>query len=169
MLQGLFYQGAAQLNRWGMEGKSMSEISQWINTILLIIILCYQWNKNKAFSHRIDQQTKLLNDTKIVVTQQATAVDSQAKVVETAIKYTESFDPEKIESILRKQIETESAEKLSELEKQYQKELSNKDQKYKEKLKEYITYSINEAITSSKTYIEQLLKMVIVLRRKSEF
>ena len=141
----------------------MNEAFQWINTLLLLFLLWFQWNRNKTLSERIDQQTKLLQDTKSVVTQQATALESQAKVVETAVRYSEAFDPAKMEAVLRKQVEIESYEKIFNFEKQYQKELSDKDERHKEQLNELLNIVVKETSTAVQTYFEPLQNAVIRL------
>jgi hypothetical protein len=52
----------------------------------------------------LNAQHLLINETKSVVTQQASAIESQSKVVETALKYTDAFDPKKLEKVLRREI-----------------------------------------------------------------
>ena len=78
-----------------------------LNTIILIFIFWYQMNKNKVLLDRISQQERVLNETKGLISQQSTAIDSQSKVVYTAIKYAEAFSPEKLEKSIRMNIELE--------------------------------------------------------------
>ena len=141
----------------------MIEVTQWINTFLLLFILWFQWNRNKTLSERIDHQTKLVQDTKSVVTQQATALESQAKVVETAVRYSEAFDPDKMESVLRKKIEIDSYEKITTLEKEYQQSLIDKDEKYKKLLNELLNTAVEASSTAVKDYIESFLGIIIGL------
>jgi hypothetical protein len=141
----------------------MIDVTQWINTLLLLFILWFQWNRNKTLSERIDHQTKLFQDTKSVVTQQATALESQAKVVETAVRYSEAFDPDKMEIVLRKKIEIDSYEKIINLEKEYQQGLANKDEKYKKLLKGLLTIAVEASSTAVKDHITPFLEIVIGL------
>ena len=141
----------------------MNDATQWLNTLLLLFILWFQWNRNKILSERIDQQTNLIKDTKSVVTQQATALESQAKVVETAVRYSEAFDPAKMEAVLRKQVEIESLEKITNFEKQYQQELIEKDEKHKQQLKELVNSIVQITVNIIKTNFYPLMKLFIGL------
>lgn len=138
----------------------MNFLTPWINTILLVFILWYQWNKNRTLSDRINQQSRLLQETKSAVTQQATALESQAVVVETAIRYSEAFDPEKLEQVLRKQVEAETAQKIVDLEQVHKKGLSEKETKHKDQLMEMSKKTI-EATT--KTWLVPLMKLIVSL------
>jgi hypothetical protein len=69
-----------------------------------VILFFYQRNKNKVLKEQLNAQHLLINETKSVVTQQASAIESQSKVVETALKYTDAFDPKKLENVLRREI-----------------------------------------------------------------
>ncbi len=112
---------------------------------------------------RIDHQTKLVQDTKSVVTQQATALESQAKVVETAVRYSEAFDPTKIEDVLRKKIEIDSLEKIANLEKEYRREISDKDEKHKKLLNDLLNSAIEATTTAVQDHIKLFLNIVIGL------
>jgi len=141
----------------------MGEIAQWINTLLLLFILWFQWNRNKTLSERIDQQTRLVQETKSVVTQQATALESQAKVVETAVRYSQAFDPVKMEVVLRKQIEIDSYEKITNLEKEYQQSIADNDEKYKKLLNGLLNTAVEAAATAVKDYKKSFPNIVIGL------
>jgi hypothetical protein len=141
----------------------MIEVTEWINTLLLLFILWFQWNRNKTLSERIDHQTKLVQDTKSVVTQQATALESQAKVVETAVRYSEAFDPVKMENVLRKKIEIDSYEKIANLEKEYQQGLADKDEKYKKLLNGLLNIAVEATSTAVKDHIKSFIDIVIGL------
>jgi len=142
----------------------VGETAPWINTILLIFILWFQWNRNKTLSDRIDHQTKLVQDTKSVVTQQATALESQAKVVETAVRYSEAFDPSKFEAVVRQKIEIESSEKLANLEKKHKTDLSDKDKEHKDQIKEtFSTTAKNTGELMIQEYLMPTLETIMKL------
>ncbi len=81
-----------------------------INTVLLLALFWYQRNKNKVLADRISEQSGLLKETKDVVTNQAQAIDSQKKVVDTALEYSRCFDLEKIEAIIKRELGLEYEE-----------------------------------------------------------
>lgn len=131
-----------------------------INTVLLIGIFLYQHNKNKVLTDRISQQTQLLKDTKSVVTQQATAVESQSRVVETAVRYSEAFNPEKLEQVLRRQLEAESSKRIVEMEQQFKGELSAQKQE-QQRIRQTL---LNTAITQIAVgYTFPILKLALEL------
>ncbi len=82
------------------------------NTLLLIILFFYQRNRNIVLTEQLSAQQKLIDETKSVVMQQATALQSQSKVVESALQYSESFNPDKLESILRREFMIEHKEEI---------------------------------------------------------
>ncbi|OOE76564.1 hypothetical protein BZG25_15540 [Salinivibrio sp. ML198] len=100
-----------------------------INTAILLGIFFYQKNKNKVLVDRIEHQEKVLNETKGIVLQQSTAIDSQSKVVDTAIKYSESFSPEKLEKLIRKEVDLEQKEERGKLEEEIERQLREKDER----------------------------------------
>lgn len=87
-----------------------------INTVILVALFWYQKNKNKVLVDRISEQSNLLNETKDVVLNQAQAIESQKRVVETALQYTSNFDVSKVESIIKREIELDYKEKIQEQE-----------------------------------------------------
>ena len=87
-----------------------------INTILLIILIFYQRNKNRVLIDRINNQGKIIDETKGLITQQSNVIASQKTVVDTAIKYSESFSPEKLEGIIRREVELKYREELKDAE-----------------------------------------------------
>lgn len=87
-----------------------------INTILLLALFWYQKNKNKVLVDRISEQSSLLKETKDVVTNQAQAIESQKKVVDTALEYSNCFDIDKIELILKREIALDYQETIKEQE-----------------------------------------------------
>ncbi|WP_420934896.1 hypothetical protein ACOJR9_02850 [Alteromonas sp. A081] len=87
--------------------ENFKEYLPLLNTIILLIIFFYQKNRNKLLVERISQQEKVINETKGLISQQSTAIDSQKKVVDTALKYAESFSVEKIEQSVRLAVEAE--------------------------------------------------------------
>jgi len=97
-------------------------LSTIANTILLIILFFYQKNKNKVLLDRIQHQENLLNETKSIVSQQSTAIESQSRVVDTALKYSELFDPKKIEGIVRKEMQIDHKAEIEQLRSDYEKQ-----------------------------------------------
>ena len=78
-----------------------------LNTCILLALFWYQRNKNKLLNDRISEQSELLSETKNIITNQATAIESQQKVVDSALKYSETFDYKKIETIIKKELDLE--------------------------------------------------------------
>ncbi len=83
-----------------------------INTLILILIFFYNKVKNKVLVDKIKEQSNLLKETKDVVTQQAQAIESQKKVVDTAVLYSNNFDLKKIENIVKRELSLDYEEKL---------------------------------------------------------
>ena len=140
----------------------MDNIASIINTILLIILFCYQRNKNKVLADRIDNQTKLISETKSVVTQQATAIESQGKVVETAIRYTEAFNPDKLEAILKRQFEQENADKIAKIEKQYHNQLAAKEKAYEELISSIVDSATKAILTELTPLLVFTMRMMFM-------
>ena len=101
-------------------------ISSIFSNILIIVLIIYQIQKNKSLQDRIKNQERIINQTNEIVSSQATAIDSQSKIVDTALKYTNTFSIEKIENIIRRELNIEKAEELKHIENQY-KEILNKE------------------------------------------
>ncbi|MCX5815423.1 MAG: hypothetical protein NTX75_04160 [Proteobacteria bacterium] len=99
----------------------MELIATITNTILLILIFWYQINKNKVLSGRIVEQSNLLRETKDVVLQQAQAIDSQKKVVDTALEYSKVFDVGKLETMIKREVELDYKQQMQEKEQDYKK------------------------------------------------
>jgi len=78
-----------------------------LNTCILLALFWYQRNKNQLLNDRISEQSKLLSETKNIITNQATAIESQQKVVDSALKYSKTFDYQKIETIIKKELDLE--------------------------------------------------------------
>lgn len=95
-----------------------------LNTMLLVALFWYQKNKNKVLQDRISEQSNLLQETKDVVTNQAQAIESQKKVVDTALEYSEKFDFNKIENIIKREVDLEYKEII----KEQQTKISNQEQ-----------------------------------------
>lgn len=107
----------------------MEIILSVINTLLLAVLFFYQRNRNKVLAEHLIEQRKLLGETKSVVTQQATALEGQGKVVETALKYSEAFNPKKLEGVIRREIEVEHKTQLHQLQKEFSdREAENKNE-----------------------------------------
>jgi uncharacterized coiled-coil protein SlyX len=111
---------------------NLSLVPQLLNTILLVVLFFYQRNRNKILLERIEHQHGVIEETKVIVTQQSTAIDSQSKVVDTAIKYTEAFSPQKLGDIIRREMAIEYAEERAKLEGEHAKQLSTLDGKNRE-------------------------------------
>ncbi len=95
----------------------MLELMPIANTIILIIIAIYQKNKNKLLLDRIKSQGELLAESKNLIEQLTTGINGQGRIVETAMKYADGFDPGKFEDLIRKQVQIESDEEVAELRK----------------------------------------------------
>ncbi|CAG9295398.1 hypothetical protein [Celerinatantimonas diazotrophica] len=100
-----------------------------INTVMLLVIFFYQKNKNKILVDRIAQQEKILSETKGIILHQSTAIDSQSKVVDTAIKYSESFSVEKLEMLIRKEISLEQKEEQGKIKNALESKVRAKDER----------------------------------------
>lgn len=131
-----------------------------INTILLLILLLYQKNRNKVLLDRVEQQEKLLNETKGIVSKQSTAIDSQSKVVDTAIKYSQFFDPQKLEEVIRKEFEVEHKVEIAQLKSQYEGKLNNN--KVIPAVRDNKTVDIDILESVIRTFIEDLTKPVMI-------
>jgi hypothetical protein len=94
------------------------------NIVILLFIFFYQKNRNKLLLERIESQGKLLNETNSIVTTQSSAIQNQHTIVDTAIKYSEAFSLEKIETIIRREIEVEKSEEKKEIVQEYSSEIS---------------------------------------------
>ncbi|CZF78623.1 hypothetical protein GCE9029_00956 [Grimontia celer] len=122
----------------------LSELVPLANTVILVFIFFYQKFKNAVLLDRIGQQERLLSETRGLVEKQATAIDGQAKVVDTALKYTESFSADKLETIIKREVESEFKQKISDIEQNHQQEkeeLLLKSSAFSELAEESITYS----------------------------
>lgn len=135
-----------------------------VNTLLLVILFFYQKYRNKILEDHLSEQSKLIDETKSVVTQQATALEGQSKVVETALKYTESFDLQKIEMIIRREVEMDNKLKLDQLKKDFEDQIS-KTAKSKQNFKEFILTLINTAASTASeaatNYISPFMPYII--------
>jgi hypothetical protein len=132
-----------------------------INTVILVIILFYQINRNKTMLLRIDSQHKLLEETKSVILQQKTAIESQSAVVDSALKYSDKFDVNKIEEIIKRETVLEYSEKIKSIEGNFRNELDNMISKDKlnEILKQLIKYITNLFNPSIAAHIQHLLSL----------
>ncbi len=123
-----------------------------INTVLLIALFWYQKNKNKVLEDRISEQSSLLKETKDVVTNQAQAIESQKKVVDTALEYSNKFDLKKIENIIKREVDIEYKETIEQ-----QKEKISKQEQSLEKTTETVKKSIEYTIEhTTSSYIVPL-------------
>ena len=90
------------------------------NLIILVLIFFYQKNKNKTLSDELKSQKDLLNETKTLVAQQTAAIDGQHKVVTTALDYSERFNPEKLEDLIRRELALDHTSELAKLKKSFE-------------------------------------------------
>lgn len=104
----------------------MDQLSAIINIVGLAALFLYQRYRMKLLSEALEKQGTLLQETKNVVSQQATAISSQSTVVDAAVKYSQAFSPERIEQMVRREIEIEHRSEKADLETKI-KELSGKD------------------------------------------
>jgi hypothetical protein len=130
-----------------------------VNTLLLVILFLYQRNRNKVLEDQLSAQRQLLDETKNVVTQQATAIDGQSKVVDTALKYTAAFDLKKLEDLLRREIAIEQKEEVSHLRKELEAK-SNDQEAQNAKVMALIT-RLTEIATDVAAHVTQ--EMVVPL------
>lgn len=107
---------------------NLEQITSIANTLILLGIFLYQVNKNKILLERINQQKAVIEETKAIVTHQSTAIESQGKVVDTAIKYSESFSADKLENIVRREVELQYKTKIAEIEQKFKGKLSSKEE-----------------------------------------
>lgn len=133
----------------------MELILSIINTFILLALFWYQKNKNKLLSDRITEQSKMLRETKDVVTNQAQAIDSQKKVVESALEYSKAFDFSKIESIIKREANLEYQQRIKE-----QEEKINKHEKTLEKYNGAISKSVELVISD---FVVPLTKDLLAL------
>jgi len=101
----------------------------------------------------LDKQGKLLEETKAVVSQQATAISSQATVVDAAIKYSQNFSTERIEHIVRREVELEYKDERNELESKIQ-DLSKKKEGPAEGL---LQFAVQTAIEKTASVFEPIV------------
>ncbi len=109
----------------------------------------YQHNRNKVLSDRIAEQNRLITETKEVVQQQSTAIESQRTVVDTAIKYSEAFDPEKLENLIRREVEFENKQEIENLKKEKNETLYKAETQHKEKVEEIVEEIVSIALKVS--------------------
>lgn len=105
-----------------------------VNSILLISIFLYQYNKNKLLLQRIDQQKEIISETKEIVVQQSTAIESQGRVVDAAVKYSETFSVDRVESIIRRELEIEQKVERVKTEDEYKKARQEIERDYRDRL-----------------------------------
>mgnify|MGYP001387257618 CR=1 FL=1 len=133
-----------------------------VNTLLLIILFFYQRNKNKTLKDRLDSQSALLEDTKALVVQQSAAIKSQRDVVESALAYSEKFDPDKLENIIRREVSQENSQEVAELRRQFAAELANVELRESEKTKEIFERLADVSTEIAAEKIAPLLRYVLL-------
>jgi uncharacterized coiled-coil protein SlyX len=125
----------------------MELVTTIINTVLLLALFWYQRNKNRVLEDRIKEQSSLLKETKDVVTNQAQAIESQKKVVDTALEYSNNFDMGKIESIIKREVGLEYKETIEEQKEKIAKHEQSLE-KATETLKKTVDYSVEHTTSS---------------------
>lgn len=145
-----------------------------INTLLLVVLFFYQRNRNKVLSEHLSEQRKLIGETKSVVIQQSTALEGQSKVVDTALKYSDAFDPQKIESIIRRELDIDHKEKIDQLKKEFDAQISETESKAKQKFQTLFQELINTAasVTSKHTmdhvmpFIPHIIQYLVIVSKE---
>jgi len=94
----------------------MNEIGSLVNILAIGGLFLYQRYRLRLLDEAMRAQRRLVEETKSVVSQQATAMESQARVVETAMNYSQAFDPKKLEGIIRREIAIDFAQEKARLE-----------------------------------------------------
>ena len=144
----------------------IEDIVPLVNTAILLGIFLYQKNKNKVLVDRIEHQQKLLSETKGIVLQQSTAIDSQGKVVDTAIKYSEAFSPDKLEKLIRKEVDIEQKEEREKLASELRSRIKDRDKRIEllEK-KSQESQDLAQTVTSDMLppLMETLVKVLILM------
>ncbi|QNN47491.1 hypothetical protein H9L17_04960 [Thermomonas brevis] len=98
----------------------MDYITAGINLLGLVALFLYQRYRLSLLSEALARQGTLLTETKNVVSQQATAISSQSAVVDAAVKYSQAFSPDRIEQMVRRELEIEHKGEKCELEQKVQ-------------------------------------------------
>jgi hypothetical protein len=127
------------------------------NTILLVVLFFYQRNRNKVLEDQLGAQRQLLDETKSVVLQQASAIEGQSKVVDTALKYTSAFDPKKLEELIRREIMLEHREQVESLKRRVEATTSSSPTD----TQKLTTALINAAAESAYSFIKPLTPFVV--------
>lgn len=142
-----------------------SAINTVVNTVLLLIIFFYQRNRNRLLDERIESQGKLMEETKSVVMQQATALEGQGKVVETALKYSSAFDPDKFEDVVRREIKLEQAKEMEKLETQHRQEIAGVQQdirsRYEEFERKWKEATVEIAVKVTSQVVDELFSPIV--------
>ena len=132
-----------------------------VNTLILVILFFYQRNRNQVLTEHLSAQRKLIDETKSVVTQQATALEGQGKVVETALKYSEAFDPTKLETIIRREIDIEHKEKLENLKKEFEGRNTQAAESIEKLVNGVVVAASTSAAEATFSFVEPMLPLVM--------
>ncbi|ELL7181428.1 hypothetical protein Q4K77_001931 [Vibrio cholerae] len=135
----------------------MQNLLPLVNTFILLFIFFYQKNKNKVLVDRITHQEKTLIETKDIILQQSTMIDNQSKIVDTAIRYSESFSVEKLEKIIHKQVSLEQKEQQAIIEEELRGDITAKEKRIQE-LQQVSIKSLDLAIDVTTSLISPLLE-----------
>jgi len=132
------------------------------NTVLLLVLFFYQRNRNKVLEDQLLAQRQLLAETKTVVLQQASAIEGQSKVVDTALKYTSAFDPKKLEELLRREIGIEHKEEIGALREQLESKSTNQETQTN-RILEMVDQLVSTATDAAAKVTEELISPLIPL------
>lgn len=130
------------------------------NTILLIVLFLYQRNRNKVLEDQLGAQRELLDETKSVVLQQASAIEGQGKVVDSALKYTAAFDPKKLEEVIRREVTLEHREQIEQAQRDANGAASSRSADLNELTDKVINVAVRAASEAAVDIIKPLLPLV---------
>jgi hypothetical protein len=135
-------------------------ISSIVNAVLIIALLVYQIVKNRSLHDQIANQQRILIQTNEIVNKQSAAIDNQEKVVDTALKYTNAFSIERIEELVKREIEIEKRTEIEKIETKY-KEIIDSTEKTAAQIA-YEKRMLEKRITSDfNNYIGPFIVMII--------
>jgi hypothetical protein len=140
------------------------------NLALVLFILFYQIFKNRALVIRIEQQKAIIEETKAIVSHQSTAIESQGKVVDTAVKYSEAFAPEKLEKIIRRELEIEKKEDIEILKAEFSQIVESKESEIKkvETLYEKARETVNMLNAKMVSPLLKIIVNMLIFKKKDE-
>ncbi len=131
-------------------------LAPFLNTILLVILFIYQRNKNKILVDRLNSQECILKDTNELVNKQSQLIENHHKISDSAMRYAESFDPDKLKKVIEQEIKTKYENEIKNIERNYSGEISDLEEKNK-KLKELMQRQVKDALDLSDKYHEEYM------------